>query len=36
MSRGLGRYGQSYGGFVPVPAYGGIYQSMKAVRWSGR
>ena len=27
---------QTYEGFVPVPAFGGIYQSMKAVRWTGR
>jgi len=27
---------QAYDGFVPIPAYGGIYQSLKAVKWSGR
>ena len=27
---------QSYDGFVPIPAYGGIYQSMKAVKLTGR
>ena len=27
---------QSYDGFVPIPAYGGIYQSMKAVQLTGR
>jgi peptide/nickel transport system substrate-binding protein len=27
---------QSYDGFVPIPAFGGIYQSMKAVRLTGR
>lgn len=26
----------SYDGFVPIPAYGGIYQSMKAVKLTGR
>jgi peptide/nickel transport system substrate-binding protein len=25
-----------YEGFVPIPAYGGIYQSMKSVRWTGK
>jgi peptide/nickel transport system substrate-binding protein len=27
---------QSYDGFVPIPAYGGIYQSLKAVKLTGR
>ena len=27
---------QSYDGFVPVPAYGGIYQSLKNVKLTGR
>ncbi len=27
---------QGYEGFVPIPAYGGIYQSLKSVRWTGR
>jgi len=27
---------QSYDGFVPIPAYGGIYQSMKSVKLTGR
>jgi peptide/nickel transport system substrate-binding protein len=27
---------QAYEGFVPIPAFGGIYQSMKAVRLTGR
>ncbi|HEV8307325.1 MAG TPA: peptide-binding protein [Methylomirabilota bacterium] len=27
---------QTYEGFVPIPAYGGIYQSLKSVRWTGR
>ncbi len=27
---------QSYDGFVPIPAYGGIYQSMKAVKLTGK
>jgi peptide/nickel transport system substrate-binding protein len=27
---------QAYDGFVPVPAYGGIYQSLKAVKLTGR
>jgi len=27
---------QGYEGFVPIPIYGGIYQSLKSVRWTGR
>ena len=27
---------QAYEGFVPIPTYGGIYQSLKAVRWTGK
>src|SRR5262245_2493553 len=27
---------QGYEGFVPIPTYGGIYQSLKAVRWTGK
>ena len=27
---------QAYDGFVPVPTFAGIYQSLKAVRWTGR
>jgi len=27
---------QSYDGFVPIPAYGGIYQSLKSVKLTGR
>ena len=27
---------QTYEGFVPVPAFGGIYQSIKAVKFTGR
>jgi ABC-type transport system substrate-binding protein len=27
---------QSYDGFVPIPAYGGIYQSLKNVKLTGR
>ena len=27
---------QGYEGFVPIPTYGGIYQSLKSVRWTGR
>ncbi len=27
---------QGYEGFVPIPTYGGIYQSLKQVRWTGR
>ena len=27
---------QGYEGFVPIPTYGGIYQSFKAVRWTGK
>jgi peptide/nickel transport system substrate-binding protein len=26
----------AYEGFVPIPTYGGIYQSLKHVRWTGR
>jgi ABC-type transport system substrate-binding protein len=26
----------TYDGFVPIPAFGGIYQSMKAVRFTSR
>jgi peptide/nickel transport system substrate-binding protein len=25
-----------YEGFVPIPTFGGIYQSLKAVRWTGK
>ena len=27
---------QAYEGFLPIPTYGGIYQSLKAVRWTGK
>jgi peptide/nickel transport system substrate-binding protein len=27
---------QPYEGFVPIPTYGGIYQSLKQVRWTGK
>ena len=27
---------QGHEGFVPIPTYGGIYQSLKAVRWTGK
>ncbi len=27
---------QGYEGLVPIPTYGGIYQSLKSVRWTGR
>jgi peptide/nickel transport system substrate-binding protein len=27
---------QSYDGFVPIPAFAAIYQSLRAVRWSGK
>ena len=27
---------QSYDGFVPIPAFAGVYQSLRAVRWSGK
>ena len=27
---------QGYEGFVPIPAFGGIYQSLKHVRWTGK
>ncbi len=27
---------QAYEGFVPVPTFAGVYQSLKAVRWTGR
>jgi len=27
---------QEYQGFVPIPAYGGIYQSLRQVRWTGK
>jgi peptide/nickel transport system substrate-binding protein len=27
---------QGYEGFVPIPTYGGIYQSLKHVRWTGK
>ena len=27
---------QSYDGFVPIPTFAGVYQSLKAVRWSGK
>jgi peptide/nickel transport system substrate-binding protein len=27
---------QGYDGFVPIPTYGGIYQSLKHVRWTGK
>ncbi len=27
---------QEYQGFVPIPAYGGIYQPFKSVRWTGK
>jgi len=27
---------QGYEGFVPIPTYGGLYQSLKAVRWTGK
>jgi peptide/nickel transport system substrate-binding protein len=27
---------QGYDGFVPIPTYGGIYQSLKQVRWTGK
>jgi peptide/nickel transport system substrate-binding protein len=27
---------QAYEGFVPIPTYGGIYQSLKQVRWTGK
>jgi peptide/nickel transport system substrate-binding protein len=27
---------QGYEGFVPIPTYGGIYQSLKQVRWTGK
>jgi len=26
---------QGYEGFVPIPVYPGIYQSLKSVRWTG-
>ena len=25
-----------YEGFVPIPAFAGIYQSLKSVRWTGK
>ncbi len=27
---------QGYEGFVPIPTYAGLYQSLKAVRWTGK
>jgi hypothetical protein len=27
---------QGYEGFVPIPTFAGIYQSLKAVRWAGK
>jgi peptide/nickel transport system substrate-binding protein len=27
---------QSYDGFVPIPTFAGVYQSLRAVRWSGK
>jgi peptide/nickel transport system substrate-binding protein len=27
---------QGYDGFAPIPTYAGIYQSLKAVKWTGR
>jgi len=27
---------QGYEGFVPIPTYAGVYQSLKAVRWTGK
>jgi len=27
---------QGYEGFVPIPTYAGVYQSLKAARWSGK
>ena len=27
---------QGYDGFVPIPTFAGIYQSLKSVRWSGK
>jgi peptide/nickel transport system substrate-binding protein len=27
---------QSYDGFVPISAFAGVYQSLRAVRWSGK
>jgi len=27
---------QGYEGLVPIPTYGGIYQSLKSVRWTGK
>jgi len=27
---------QSYDGFVPIPTFAGVYQSLKAVRWNGK
>jgi hypothetical protein len=27
---------QGYEGFVPIPTFGGIYQSLKHVRWTGK
>ena len=25
-----------YDGFVPIPTFAGIYQSLKSVRWTGK
>jgi len=27
---------QAYDGFVPIPTFAGVYQSLKAVRWTGK
>jgi len=27
---------QGYEGFVPIPTFAGVYQSLKAVRWTGK
>jgi peptide/nickel transport system substrate-binding protein len=27
---------QGYDGFVPIPAFAGVYQSLRAVRWNGK